>query len=155
MSFFYPELDTSTLKNVEIVRQLVQKHPSYFLESPYGSEAETLLTKWFKRARSDTDGGVEAERSFDGLIAELEFIFSDLKTARPPDSSEEKIAYIKTSTLVLERIVGLQERAFNVKQVSDFQRAVMQIMDEVMTPTQRTVIMDKMAAFAGVAEAKL
>lgn len=148
MSFFYPSIDPKTIKSLVTIAQLAGEHPSYFLQSPYGSEVEELI----KRLNSTTSKAIFTNSDptaptsadpYQGLSIELEVIYADLKSSKP-SSDEEKLTYIKVASGLLERLLGLKERALNVKAISDFQKGVMEIMEDTFTPSQRTEVMEKL-----------
>jgi len=155
-AFFYPELDQKTIKNLEVVRQLMLEHPSYWLTSPYPQEIERLCTEWFKGRRAtaaaaslpeyddedDLDAGASGDWEF--LYSESRKLYRDLQAAGTGMDPNDKMAYFRTSTSLLEKLLGMQERANNLKQISDFYHLVMDIMEGVLSPTQRTEVMERL-----------
>jgi hypothetical protein len=65
------------------------------------------------------------------------------KTNAKSDQTE-RMAYFRTATSLLERLVTARERALGIKQIRDFQDTVLNIMEEVCTPDQRTDVMDRL-----------
>lgn len=155
MTFYYPPLDETTIKNLEIVRQLVQAHPGYFLEAPYSQATEGLLTTWFLEQRRalgsvsdlpDVPVPVDNRDPWEMLYEESKALFLQLKTvsARSEGDTNERMQYFRTATALLEKMVSLQERAHSLKEIGDFQRMVLSVMDSVLTPTQRTSVMEQL-----------
>lgn len=135
-AFFYPELDHKTIKNLLIVRQLVDDHSSYFLESPYSQAVEAdllLLLKHTKRPThvSDPTAGDEID-----LSVELNSLYREMKTAKPNASDPDQLGYFRVSTSLMEKILSMQEKVRNMKAMSDHHTLVMDFLQEICSPTQ-------------------
>lgn len=154
MTFHYPKLDQETLKNLNVVQKIAKAHPSYFITSPYSSEIQRLITEWFlapKVAISKTvetgKSAVEDDREpWVMLYEETRDLYSNLKNTEIMEdtNTSEKMAYFRTATSLLEKLVSLQERSLGLKEVGEFQHKVMDILETVMTPAQRTQVMEKL-----------
>lgn len=154
---FYPELNLSTLKNIQIVRQLMLEHPHYFMESPYSGEVENFFNTIFpakdkKPSEKLSDFEIAADtldlegpNKWSNLAKEAAKLYTGLKLVKhDTESPNEQLAYFKTATSLLEKLVGLEERAMGLKKVHEFHSVVMGIMEEILTPTQRTDVMEKL-----------
>lgn len=143
-AFFYPPLDPDTLKNLLIVHQLVSEHPSYFLESSYSGEVEANILKLFKHTKQalvipDTASTEEID-----VEAELQVLYTGLKNAKPNMDDSDQMSYYRTSTALLEKLLGLQEKARNIKAMSDHHRTVLDFIEEVCSPTQVTEFLKRL-----------
>lgn len=154
--FYYPNLDPQTVKNIEVVRQLAQEHPSYFLESPYSAETEEVIRRLLKiKAPTESIGGEEPEEAESGdrwefLYRETQALFRDLKNAKVSSGeTAEQMSYFRTATSLMEKMISLQERALGLKEISEFQRAVLDVMESVLDPSQRTEVMEKIKSSIG------
>jgi hypothetical protein len=81
------------------------------------------------------------------LDVDLYSVFSELKNYGKTigDSDQtERMAYFRVATSLLERLVSARERALGVKQIRSFQDTVLAIMEEVLSPAQRTDVMDRL-----------
>lgn len=153
-TFYYPALDIQTIKNLDLVRQLASDHPSYWLESPYSGEVELMCKKWFapsKRAEvpfeseADLDIDMDSNARFEMLYRESAILYKNLKAAGEGMTEiSEKNAYYRTATSLLEKLIALQERALGIKQIHEFQTSVLDILENVLTPTQRNEVMDQL-----------
>lgn len=89
-----------------------------------------------------------SEEEIDATLAsDLHSVFVELKDYGKRiavGDQTEKMAYFRTATSLLERLVNARERALGVKQIKDFQDTVLNIMEEVLTPDQRTDVMDRL-----------
>lgn len=81
------------------------------------------------------------------LAVDLYTVFSELKsygkTIGASDQSE-RMAYFRTATSLLERLVNARERALGVKQIKDFQDTVLAIMEDTLSIDQRTEVMERL-----------
>ena len=162
MSFYYPKLDDTTIKNLRVVKQLMVVHPGYFLDPlcPYSKDVEETLTEWFIEKKSSLSQPVVVKADdeaspWDMLYKESKTLFENLKQVEFSQQGEtsEKMAYFRTATSLLEKLVSLQERALGLKEVGDFHRTVMDIMENVLTPTQRTDVMDQLTSLTSIKNA--
>lgn len=155
-SFFHPPLELATLRSLEIVRQLMIEHPAYFLDSPYAGETERLIRGWFDakavKARhmeqlADAEEGDNPATLEDDkwlyIYNETSALYRSLKVAKHGDE-EDQMAYFRTATALLEKMISMQERALGLKQVSEFNATVMTIMESILSPTQRNEVMDQL-----------
>jgi hypothetical protein len=89
-----------------------------------------------------------SEDEIDSTLAEdLYGVFTELKNYGKGISSSdqtERMAYFRTATSLLERLVNARERALGVKQIKDFQDTVLTIMEDTLTIDQRTEVMERL-----------
>lgn len=135
--FFYPTIDATTVKNLLVMRQLVEEHPAYFLESPYPTSVESDINLLFKHTRKAivAPSPPDAPEEID-VEAELRVLYTGLKNAKPNMDDSDQMGYYRTSTALLEKLLGLQEKARNIKAMSDHHRTVLNFIEEVCSPTQ-------------------
>lgn len=149
---FYPPIDVKTIRNINLIKKIIVTNPSYFLESPYGGEIENFFKETCPKslvaledAPADISPFTTSLNKWDNLVAETAQALVGLKQVKlSTGDSGEQIAYYRTLTSLLEKLVSLQERALGLKQVSEFHSAVLGIMDKVLTPDQRTSVMEKL-----------
>lgn len=134
-SFFYPEIDAKTVKNLLILRQLVSDHPAYFLDSPYPVSMETDIQALLKYTQRATVMATEEDAEID-MEVELKTLFRDLKKVKPADNDPDQMAYYRTSTALMERLLSLQSTAKNIKTMGEHHATVLNFIEEVCSPTQ-------------------
>lgn len=153
--FYYPTLDPQTMKNISVIQKLAAEHPSYWLTAPYSGEIQLQLEgMFFRKKASEKADKEEAElpinddrESWQFLYEESRNLYINLKNAKPTgDDPAAQMGYFRTATSLLEKLLSMSERANNLKQVSDFYALVMDIMEGVMSPTQRTEVMERLQA---------
>lgn len=146
--FFYPNIDAATVKNLLIVRQLVEEHPSYFLESPYPQDLEADLLKLFKYTRHTVTAPREDPAQDGNLDVETELVtlFRNLKLAKPNANDGDQMAYYRTATALMERLLNLQDKAKNLKTMGEHHDMVLRFMEEICSPTQVQEFMSRLEA---------
>lgn len=159
MSFFYPKIDPESVRNIKIAAALAKEHPSYFLESDYPASVEELIKQVVGAKTTGKSDGLrgeyqddvfsiqkagEKDTKWDTLIRESEDLYNKLKRAGTGLTEGDEMSYFRTATSLLEKIVSLQERAMGLKQVHEFQQKVLEIMENSLSPTQRTQVMEEL-----------
>lgn len=143
---YYPQLDTATIKALPIVQQLSEEHKSYLLTSPYSGDVLAILERLLapkkviheSSAPSSTPDG---EDNWEFLATESKRLYKDLSNTGLGLEGSEKLAYLKTAAGLLEKLLSMQERANNLKQISEFYAIVMDIMESELSADQRSKIM--------------
>ena len=159
MSFYPPcpnEGDVTFL--LETVVRHLQEDDQYLddIECPYGPELRLLLQSMAPKvidpddmigraseledANPDEDRWVFLDREVQALYQSLKKQADNLTNS----TSAEKMSYFRTATSLLEKLVGLQERTVGLKRISEFHNTVMEIMEDVLSPDQRTRVMDQL-----------
>jgi hypothetical protein len=155
--YHYPELTEHAQWAFKTVVTLARENSDYLKspDCPYDDALKKLIQDsiWMRLDTSeDTEGGEKSipisEDEIDSTLAEdLYAVFQELKnygkTIGKSDQAE-KMAYFRTATSLLERLVTARERAMGVKQVKDFQDTVLTVMEDTLSPAQRTEVMDRL-----------
>jgi len=164
MSYHYPGLGEKAEWAIGVIATLAAENADYFTHAdcPYEGRTLILLQAMCQQAGTPADAEVplheqvarnRAVQSEDltvpemSIEEELQNVFDELKVyGRTLSSSDntERMSYFRTSTSLLEKLVILKERAAGVKQVKEFENAVLGIMEEVLTSEQRTQVMDQL-----------
>lgn len=146
MSDYFPDIDTDALV---LMVELQRQDPEYILRGGFPEEIEALFLALNGQARPEKvkEQPLEELSKWEKLEQESEDLFRSLTEAgKTLDSRDnaEKMAYFRTATTLLERIVGLQERATNLKQLAQFQQTVLSIMDDVLDGDQRMAVRSRL-----------
>lgn len=145
---YYPPLDTATIKQLKLMQQLAAEHPSYWLDAPYPGDVQRILEDILKPKKVVHQAAPvakeEGEEEWQFLARETRHLYDQLKVAGVGLEGNELMAFFKTSTSLLEKLLGFQERANNLKQVSDFYHVVLDVMEHELTVDQRTAVMTKL-----------
>lgn len=149
----YPVIPPKSLIPLRIIQAQLAENAEYLAspECPYDDEIKAFLGVF---------GGPVAGRMADksgflgqngdkwaALEVETANLFDELKnfgkTIKENDVAD-RMAYFRAATSLLEKIVGINERAMGLKQISEFQREVMEVIDGVLTPNQRDGVMERL-----------
>lgn len=152
--YLYPDISVQVLRQLEIMRRLHLDHPDYFLdrECPYPEEVERHFRSWFDSplgTSSDEEVAryepLTGEDRYETLYREVVDIYTSLRAAKPSaGDSSESMAYFRTVTGLLDKLVSHQERCLGIKQVHEFHQTVLDIMENTLTPDQRNVVMARL-----------
>lgn len=93
------------------------------------------------------DGMEDGER-FDVFLREVEETITSMKKLElemvGDADSGDRVQVLKAKTTLLEKWISLKERTYNVKEMSDFQRIMLETMDEVLDVDQRAKVLNKL-----------
>jgi hypothetical protein len=103
----------------------------------------------------DTGSDTEVNRKLvDASESALDLEIADLYATVKRDSAnytgsdmKDKMAFMKISGDLLTKIISIQEKRFNIKNMAQMQRTVVEALEEYLTPAQRTEFIEKMAKF--------
>ncbi len=150
--YLYPDISLQVLRQLELMRRLHLDHPDYFLDSacPYSEEVERHFRSWFDKPLGTTETETapryealkDEDDRWEALYREVVDLYTGLKNAKPSaGDSTESMAYFRTATGLLDKLVSHQERCLGIKQLHEFHQTVLQVMENVMTPDQRNTVM--------------
>ncbi len=113
----------------------------------YAPELQELIRKLHsdtRRAKASSASALStapmnSAAMWESVAAEAQDMLIDLKDMRSVLTEDaDKIAYFKVAAALLAKIIDLGERANNIRAVSTFQKRVLEVFDQVLTPEQRT-----------------
>lgn len=161
MSFEYPNLDPRLLAPLRIIQANLALEKGYLDEEncPYSPDLREFLRVFTQKAEKTVENASEIVKkpNFLGLSGnkwaaletEVADLYQELKdfsaTIKDGDVSE-RMAYFRTATALLEKIVSINERAMGLKHVSDFHQLVLSIFEAELSVDQRTTIMARLRA---------
>lgn len=147
--YYYPPIPPEAFPPVvTMLRLLAQNGDEYLEQSPY----PPILVQFFASMQVGPKGGSDLIINSDQdkwiiLEKEARSLFNELKVTKDrfkPEDVTEQMQYFRTAASLLEKLIGLQERAIGLKQMSDFQAGIIKFMDEILTPDQRTIFMERL-----------
>jgi len=151
---FYPKIREDEILKLNVVVKSLEKDPTY-LDHPDCPYPDTVKDFFRKQAApvevEDLFGGDEEkeiliDRQVEQLINDLEAFSKQLTNA----DHSEKLQYFKTKTTLLEKLVTMRERVFNLKELNEFRGTILAFMDEVCTKDQVTELMKRLDGIFGV-----
>lgn len=145
---YYPDIDEQTLWQIEVVLNNSRDDPEYLIEGGYSGAIVTMLDRINGyRVKGGSAEVVVAGDRWTTLEADTNKLFEDLTAAGALlniADHTEKMAYFRTATSLLDKIVGIQERVQNTKAVSTFHTTVITFLEDICTPDQRTELMQRL-----------
>lgn len=145
MSDYYPNFPEETLTQLSLMVQLQKEDDTYILGGGYGIEVEELFLALNgpKSVSEPVLVDTEGMSKWDRLEHESNELFRALTEAGKnldERDNAERMAYFRTATSLLDRIVGIQERALNLRKLAQFQQLVLSVMDDVLDGDQRVQV---------------
>jgi len=156
MSAFYPQVKPETLLLLQTIAKGMEKDP-FYLDSdscPYPEDMKSFLRTHLGLAANPVsldlfpdDQALEeaVDAQIKRLINDLEGFSKQLGTA----DHSEKLQYFKTKSVLIDKLVNMQERIINLKEMSEFRAVVLQFMDEVCTKDQISDLMKRLDGIFG------
>lgn len=165
MSAYYPPLDTATVRALEIVQTMYREDPEYLAKGPYSSEVIMVLANLMRptivpvashspsAARDEEVEAIDPETGkpvevqvFEGLRQEIKLAYLHLKAAKN-DPKQDKVAWAKNAINLLEKLVKLDAQSTNIEMVGNFQREIINILEEVCDERQIAKVMERIDTF--------
>ena len=144
---FYPHLPDGAVFALDVILQNLAEDPEYLELSPYSTEEVSFLTRLAGPAAAEDVEEISDEDKWTRLEKESNALFKALteagKTLQTGDKAQQ-MSYFRTATQLLDKIVGIQERTANLKQIHQFHHTVLTIMEDVLEPGQRTSVMERL-----------
>ena len=155
---YYPEVDPTWFLPLRVIFTALQGDPLWLErpECPYDEETCSAIREvWLQQRGERTERATrtakplgDSEDRWTQLEEELTTLYDELRNFQSGvsiDDAKEHMAVFRTATSLLDKLVGLSERANNVKSVSEFRARVLGVFDEILTPDQRSTAMEKLA----------
>lgn len=144
----YPAIPEASLTPIRAIEIQMKEYPDILdrADCPYPASVKAFLRKL---------GGPTEPREYseDELIDEITSLYNELKTASTTvvtTDAKDKVALLKTSADLLTRMVSLKEKALNIREVSRFQKLVIEVLETVVTPAQRAEFVEKLGKYVNV-----
>lgn len=165
----YPQLPPEFETRIRAILVAAEGLGGRYLDDPscpWSASFKQLIRPLLVRERQDalaagSDGvenqfaGLDEGDRMDLLLKEVEETITSMKSLeiemRGEADSGDRVQIIKAKTVLLEKWVSLKERVYTLKEMSDFQRTLLQVMDEVLDVDQRSTVMTKLNDLKSVA----
>lgn len=96
---------------------------------------------------------VDADLDDDDLVKETISLYQEVKRSGlniNTNDPKDRMAILKTAADLLTKIVTLREKAVNIREMSIFQKIVLDLLESVLTPAQRSEFVEKMGDYLNV-----
>lgn len=145
------------LTPLRVLRELMKSNPTMLDDGtcPYPKQVKEFLRELMSAGQGSLgwDQLVEVPIELDDpeqLLREFEKIYSQLQAIQTTFGSldpKDRVQWAKAAIGLLERVVTLKERTFNLKNHSTFQKTVLDVLEQVLTPDQRSAFVDKLGDY--------
>lgn len=150
MSDYHPHLPEGAAWAVDIIVRNAAQDTEYLLDSPYTPEEIGIFERLAGVASGVAEDEIETDEPTDKwgrLEKESNKLFkmlTEFSGKLDAKDNTEQMAYFRTATSLLDKIVGIQERSANLKQINLFHEAVLTTMEDVLEPEQRTAVLENL-----------
>lgn len=167
-TFSYPPLRAGLLNSLVSLKEQYDLDENFLANSPYENEAKEILKRLFQpkivetikevevvrtakagRGRPSGDVALSADAQ-EEVLKEVKDLIKQLNELDAGDKAldtGERVKIINTKSNLIERLVKMQERVFNVKRMSDFQDTVITILDDLVSEKDRTTFLKRLGPF--------
>lgn len=157
----FPQINLSMVEKLRAVQMSLAKDPQYLRrrDCPYDPRTRGFLEEIFKAYDADetqiaADVAAYFEGNNDDTQNTYDILVRDAKKAyltlsrlgqkmEQSNKPEDELNKVKTMTQLQERLMTVIEKAEGYKQIHQFKRTIMDIIEQVLTPEQRTGVMEK------------
>ena len=150
---FYPVISEDAVMAINLARSYIAKEGPEWLDKRECKYSPTI--KKFLTESVVTGVGVPAEvedlfegndepevldRQIQKVLNRMDAMEAQLGGMEP----NEKLAFFKTRTALLEKLITLREKTNNLKEMSEFKATIITFLDEICTPDQITELMERL-----------
>ncbi len=155
MTTFYPSISDATLAQFQVVFTRIAADPTYIDKAPWSDEVKTFFRKYGTTPvvgdASIFDEGTDKIESIEKQIGSLLAELNRMGEQTGLDHSE-KLQYLKTKAALVEKLIAMRERLFNLKEMSEFQSVIMAFLEDVCTKDQVNTLMKRLGHLPSIQE---
>lgn len=149
---FYPDITEDNILSLKLVVQMVTKDPEYLdrKDCPYSDMMKDFLRGILTVVDAEIpdlfEGGLSDEpevldRQIQKILNRMEAMEHELRSFEP----NERMAFFKTQTSLLEKLVTLREKVTNQREMMSFQAVVISTLEEVCDADQIKTFMERLS----------
>ena len=155
---FYPSIRDELIMTLNVVIGNMEVDPRYLSspECPYSDTVKTFFADHMRGKNGtvaavvgnlfeDSDELVVLDTQIIQVLNNLEEFGQGLTSA----DVSEKMAYFRTKTSLLEKLLTMRERVVNLKEINDFRETLIGFMNEICTKDQITDLMHRLDGILG------
>lgn len=158
----FPRLPSGTVDSLRVISRHLKDNPAYFESGicPYSASDQAWLKSAFLPkdpsedeakavvSAADVIDSLKTPEQWSDLAVKAYRLYEELETLQDSNLDPgEKIQVIKAKAGLLERLNIAGKEALGYKQVAEFMKTIMEIMEEVLDQDQRVVVMSKLEGF--------
>lgn len=147
----YPPVTMDRLLPLVAVKRELDRNPNYLDTSPWSQEVRKLLRDLFLVEDSAPlavvdDWNASDPEAWDDVATKARQLYAELEKAQLEAETGEVVQIIKAKAGLLERLIAVGDKSMGHKKVAEFTRTMHAIMEEVLTPDQRTRVIEMMGS---------
>ena len=154
----YPTITEASLTPFRALEVQLSEHPDILdrAECPYTPNVKIHLRRLLGEAGSGSSVAENsklldaADRTLDDEIADLYRTVKNDAAAYTGNDVKDKVAFLKVANDLLTKIVDLQARRINIKNMATMQRIVVETMEACLSPADRTTFIERIGKIADV-----
>ncbi len=146
----YPRPPNGLEAFAAIVERAVVAEPGYLDASPYPPQVRRLFAVASPPAvEAEAEGFDPAEvETWEDIARQSKKLFTKLERLSIDTSHvSDSLQIIKTQAALLERLLGIGEKASEIREIAEFRRIVLNALADVMTADQRNDFMAQLEKF--------
>jgi len=150
----YPRLAPGVIDSLKVVVNRMKRDEEY-LDDPL-CPYDDGLKNWLRNingTKTDAaqnslavvdDWDASAPEAWDDVATKARQLYAELEKAQVEADTGETVQIIKAKAGLLERLISVGDKSMSHKKVAEFNRIMHAIMDDVLTPDQRTRVIEMM-----------
>lgn len=152
----YPPLTEASLTPFRAIEVQLGQDPGFLDrdDCPYQPMVKAMLRRLIGGEKVDTGTtDLLVDESDGALDREIAAIYQTVKTDMRDYSGtdmKDKMSFLKTGNDLLTKLVDLQSKRYNIRNMARMQRAVIESMEVYLTPAQRTEMINKLEGYIDV-----
>lgn len=152
---FYPAIKDDTILTLQLVVKSLEKDPQ-FLDHPDCPYSEVAKAYFLSTTVKGTVVNLfEGEDEVEVIDTQIQRVLSDLEAMGPQMAraeTNERLAYFKAKTTLLEKLINMKERVFNLKELSDFRSTLISAIEDLCTKDQISDFMKRLDGILGTGQ---
>lgn len=149
---FYPTISDDSIATLKLAQSFLTKEGPEWLnkkECPYGELVKTFLrdsmgvgevVDLFENADDEPE---VLDRQIQKVLNKMDAMENQLASLEP----NEKLAFFKTRTALLEKLITLREKVTNLREMSEFKGTVVKGLEDICTREQILQFMERIKGY--------
>ena len=136
-SKFYPIIELQHIQSVVTSVKLAKSDPEWLSQSSYSGQIVEMIQELAGMMGHSDPEGEEDEAGALDLVYETYKLYRDLSNT-PTGDGKDALAYYRTVSVVLGRLLELTAKAEEISQYREFKERVLSMFEHTLTPDQIT-----------------
>ncbi len=152
---FYPKITEDSVLTMTLVRQNLENDPKYLdhKDCPYSDVIKKFFRVGIVPLQAETTDIFADGNDLETVEQQIKLVLSDLGAMAAQmigADTNERLNYLRIKTPLLEKLIAMQERIFNLKELAQFRTTVLNGLEEICDKDQITRFMRHLDGILGV-----